>query len=326
MSEIFYLAPMQGFTDVVFRNVYGRHFDGLDLAVSPFISAMPGGKVKANEIGDVVPENNSGIPVIPQIMGNDADDFIIVANRLHDLGYETVNWNLGCPYRMVAKKKRGSGLLCHPDLVESLLEKVVPAIKGRLSLKIRLGRYSEDEIYELLPVFNRFPLDEIIVHPRTGVQMYDGTVNLELFQAVLEMSENRVVYNGDINSVETFETLSKRFGQVNRWMLGRGVLMNPFLPSLIRGDAPNPVDFKDILRRFHDDYYETRLATLSGPAHIVDKMKSFWTYFSFSFKNKERVFKKIKKVKKPEHYEDVVNGFFECDAQVVFEPDPALTD
>lgn len=307
---ILYLAPLQGFTDRVFRNSHTRHFPGFDLAIAPFISALKGGLYKKKELRDVLPENNRLLPVIPQIMGNDPDDFAVVADRLYDLGYETVNWNLGCPYKMVAKKKKGSGLLCFPDLVDAFLDRVLTRMQTRLSIKMRLGRYLPDEIFTLMPILNRYPLDEITIHPRTGVQMYEGSVDLDVFEEACRLCVHTIVYNGDIRTAEDFRRLSGRFTFIDRWMIGRGALENPFLPMTIRGECDTVTDKTTAIKHFHDDYYQERLDYLSGPAHITDRMKSFWSYLAPSFEDGAGFFKTIKKLRTPERYLSEVEKFF----------------
>lgn len=310
-----YLAPLQGFTDRVFRNSYTRFFKGFDLAIAPFISALQDGRCKKKEIRDVLPELNGPMPVIPQIMGNDPSDFAVVANLLFDLGYPSVNWNLGCPFKMVAKKRKGSGLLCFPDQIDAFLERVFPLMKTRLSIKMRLGRHDAREILTLMPILNRYPLDEITVHPRTGIQMYEGTVDLDRFEEICGLSRHTMVYNGDIRTAQDFERLSERFGFIDRWMIGRGVLTDPFLPMTIRGDCDRVPDKAIIVKQFHDDYYQERLDYLSGPAHVTDRMKSFWSYLAPSLAGGQDFFKIIKKANHPDHYLALVNAFFETGPQ-----------
>jgi tRNA-dihydrouridine synthase len=151
-----YLAPLRGFTEFIYRNAFVRHFGGFDVAVAPFIPTMTAARFKKTHLKDVLPENNHAMSIIPQIIGNNPEDFIPLAKRLFDLGYETVNWNLGCPFPMVAKKQRGSGLLPHPQKIEAFLEATLPAIPNRLSVKVRLGRKKTDEILTLLPIFNQW--------------------------------------------------------------------------------------------------------------------------------------------------------------------------
>lgn len=317
---ILYLAPLQGFTDHPFRNSFSKFFSGFDISIAPFISALPEGRFKKKEMRDVLPENNKGLPVIPQIMGNNADDFIPVANRLYDYGYNSVNWNLGCPYKMVAKKKRGSGLLCYPDDIKRFLDKALPQMKTTLSVKMRLGRHSEEEICTLIPLLNQYPIDEITIHPRTGVQMYNGTVNLDYFEKVLEMSKHTIVYNGDITDVSVFKKLQKKFDTISRWMIGRGVLSDPFLAMTIKNEcgilkSETISNRTEIIRNFHNDYYEKRLEYLAGPAHITDRMKSFWFHLAGSFDKGDKFFKKVKKTKTPEQYKTIVEQFFDTDPE-----------
>lgn len=319
---ILYLAPLQGFTDYPFRNSYSKFFTGFDISIAPFISALPGGRYKNKELRDVMPENNPRLPVIPQIMGNNPDDFAEVANILYDLGYKSVNWNLGCPYKMLAKKKRGSGLLCYPDDIKYFLDKALPVMKNTLSVKMRLGRHSEDEMYTLIPLFNQYPLDEITIHPRTGIQMYNGNVNLDCFEEALGMSSHTIVYNGDIKDLASFKKLYEKFKNIDRWMIGRGVLSDPFLPMTIKENygifkAQAKINKVEIIKQFHEDYYQGRLDYLQGPSHITDRMKAFWFHLADSFNNGDKFFKKLKKVQTPEQYKALVEDFFDSDPEWV---------
>jgi tRNA-dihydrouridine synthase len=314
---ILYLAPLRGFTEYIYRNAFARHFGGFDVAVSPFIPTMTAARFKKTHLKDVLPENNHAMPVIPQIIGNNPEDFIPLAKRLFDLGYETVNWNLGCPFPMVAKKQRGSGLLPHPQKIEAFLEATLPAIPNRLSIKVRLGSKKTDEILTLLPIFNQYPLDEVIIHPRTGTQMYDGEPNLDMFEKCLEACAHTTVYNGDINDLATFKVFSQRFKTVDRWMIGRGALVNPFLPTTIKNGKTDSVDNVAVFRAFYDELFEQYRQTFRGPGHLLDRMKGFWTYFSRSFKDGRKIKKKIHRTLKLDRYLKIVERFFEEEARWV---------
>jgi tRNA-dihydrouridine synthase len=254
------------------------------------------------------------MPVIPQILGNDPDAFVRMAGRLADLGYPTVNWNLGCPYPMVAKKQRGSGLLPHPDRIDAFLERVVPRVPGGVSIKARLGRYSEEEIFRLIPVFNRYPLREVILHPRTGVQMYDGRPDIEVFERCLTRLCHPVVYNGDIRGLADFAGLSARFPAVERWMIGRGALINPFLPSIIKSGADAASDKIARFREFHDALFAAYREVFSGPGHLVERMKGFWAYFSQAFDDTRKLIRQIRRIRRPEAYMARVARFLEGEA------------
>lgn len=306
-----YLAPIQGTTDRIYRSIFPVYFKGVDAAVAPFISSTKKLSPENNLLRELHPDKYTGIPTIPQIMSSNPDDFTRLANVLYDMGYATVNWNIGCPFRMVVKKGRGAGMLCYPGRVESFLEKAIPAIKPRLSIKLRIGLTNPDEVLELIPIFNRFPLEELIIHPRTGEQMYAGDVHLDMFEKCLNLSQHRVVYNGDIDSADKLKMLSCRFGSVDRWMIGRGLLANPFLAEEIKFSTEKPYKEKiKIVRSFHDQLFAEYSKILSGPSHITNKMKEIWTYLGGFFENGAKIQKKIYKTHHRDNYIDIVNKIF----------------
>ena len=306
-----YLAPVQGITDRIYRNLFPVYFKGVDMAIAPFISSSKKMKAENSLLREFYPDKNTGIPTIPQIMSSQPDDFTQLANALYNIGYGTVNWNLGCPFPMVVKKGRGAGMLCYPDKIESFPTKTMPALKPKLSIKLRIGLKYPDEVLPLIPIFNQYPLEELIIHPRTAVQMYEGKVDLDIFEQCLNLTEHRVVYNGDINSLEKLEMLSKRFRSVDRWMIGRGLIANPFLAEKIKFNTEKPYDEKiKIMRAFHDNLFDEYLKILSGPSHITNKMKEIWTYMGDFFENGEKIRKKINKTHHRDNYVDIVNKVF----------------
>ena len=235
------LAPMQGLTEVLFRRVYEECFPGaIPLAISPFISLTHGNLAEAWEkIDDVLPETNAGsIPVIPQILGKEPAEFVELGNRLADLGYNELNWNMGCPMRKVTGKHRGSGILPYPDEVRSILDAIVPRLHTRLSVKMRLGLRSKDEIFALIPILNDYPIASVTIHPRLGRQQYTGVPDLDTFGQVLPLLRHPVVYNGDICTAADAERILRRFPQVADLMIGRGVLYRPTLPLEISTSTP----------------------------------------------------------------------------------------
>jgi tRNA-dihydrouridine synthase B len=307
-----YLAPLQGITDRIYRNLFPLYFKGVDIAIAPFVSSSKRMNPENNLLREFHLDRNTGIPTIPQIMSSNPDDFAMVANIFYDMGYGTVNWNLGCPFPMVVKKGRGAGLLCYPGRIESFLEKAMPAIKPKLSIKLRIGLKYPDEVLQLIPIFNQYPLEELIIHPRTGVQMYEGEVDLDIFKQCLGLSKQRVVYNGDIDSFEKLELLEKRFGSVERWMIGRGLIGNPFLAEKIKFNTEKSYDEKvKILKAFHDHLFAEYSKTLYGPAHITNKMKEVWTYMGDFFKNGREIKKRIRKTHHRDNYVSVVNKVFD---------------
>ncbi len=322
MKHTLYLAPLRGFTTFIYRNVFARFFKGIDLAVAPFVSTVSTTRIKDSMLKDLLPENNREMRVIPQLIGKNPKDFAALARRLADLGYDTVNWNLGCPFPQVAKKGRGSGMLPYPDRIEAFLEKVIPAVPVQISVKTRLGRHDVHEILNLMPVFNRYPLAELIIHPRTGVQMYEGETYPDIFAQCLRMSRHPVVYNGDIRTLEDFQRLSARFPEIDRWMMGRGILSNPFLPENIRNaqtgteDAEEPAEKIRRFREFHNTLFTEYLPVFSGNHHLVERMIGYWFYFADAFSENPKFVRKLRKIRKAEEYMELVNHFLEYEAHL----------
>ncbi|MGD9212876.1 MAG: tRNA-dihydrouridine synthase family protein, partial [Desulfobacteraceae bacterium] len=268
-------------------------------------------RIKPKLLRDVLPENNDGKSLIPQLLSKSAEEFIVLSQALYDLGYKTVNWNLGCPYPMVAKKQRGSGLLPYPERIDAILEKVLSAIANRLSVKVRLGRFQKEELLTLIPIFNRYPLTEIIIHPRTGAQMYTGQVDLDAFQTCACQSVHPVVYNGDIDSLKSFLDLKNKLSNISSWMIGRGILANPFLAEIIKSGQENIADPLTRFKTFHDMLYERYAERLYGPSHLLKRMKGLWGYLARHLEKGDELLKQIRKSVNTKRYHKIVNTYFE---------------
>ena len=272
------LAPMQGLTEVLFRRVYEECFPGaIPLSVSPFIALTRNLRFSTDnaQIRDVLPENNVGsIPVIPQILGKEPEEFVLLANHLYDLGYGEVNWNMGCPMRAVTAKHRGCGLMAHPDEVRAILDAVVPRLHGRLSVKVRLGLKEKEEIFRMVPVLNNYPLSSVTIHPRLGRQQYTGVPDLETFGEVLPLVKHPVIYNGDLCTPDDIRHIKQRFPQVADVMVGRGILYSPTLPLLLSDhQPPSPSLTRHFIRRLMEDIR----ATIPSQVAIIRKTKEYWS-------------------------------------------------
>jgi tRNA-dihydrouridine synthase B len=308
-SPFLILAPMRGITTMHYRKAFVRHFGGLDAEMAPFITTVPAAKINPKLLKDVLPENNSGLPLIPQLLGKDAGEFVNMANALHNLGYNEINWNLGCPHKPVRNKGRGSGLLPHPEKIDALLETICAESPARISVKVRLGISGKSDLLNLIPILNRHPLSEVIIHPRTAEQMYDGTVDLNAFAEACELIKHPVCYNGDIFDQSFFQTLETYCIGTHRFMLGRGLLANPFLCEQIKGrnsDIGNPMDR---LRAFHDEVFENYRSVIDGDLPMLGKMKEFWSYPAQNFSNARKFLKKIKKCHRLTTYREILEEY-----------------
>jgi tRNA-dihydrouridine synthase B len=267
------MAPLHTLTGHNFRNAFIKAFpESIDKIVAPFISLSHGSIRSGNrKYRDVLKENNNnGIDLIPQVLGNDINGIIEVANVLFSMGYKEINLNLGCPFKKITDKNRGASLLKDTDKIEEIIKEIIDKTQINISLKIRLGYDTRDDIYRLIPIINSYPISNIIIHPRLGVDEYNSEVDLDCFEDISKLIQKRIIYNGDIFKVEDFNKLKLRFPQINDWMIGRGLLYNPLLPSEIKGI--NYVDKKERLLAFHSLLVES--------VKSVNKLKEYWTYFA----------------------------------------------
>jgi len=291
-----WLAPMLGFTEYHFRNVYSRHFSGIDAAVLPFVTLVEGRKVKMEHIKDVWNGHNHCVfRLVPQVLGNNGNMFVIMNRRLADMGYDEVNWNLGCPAPRVISHKRGSGLLPYPEQIDNVLNTVFQHTTISVSVKLRLGCTSADDILKVIPILNRYPLKSVCLHPRIGTQMYEGKADFELFRQLLPEFRHHIIYNGDIFNVFDFETRKQQCPQVEQWMLGRGVFWDPFLPEKIKGIYHEThSSAKKRFEEFHKELFETVIQRSVLEHNALNKMKEYWKYYSLLYEDAPAIFDKIK--------------------------------
>jgi len=300
-------SPLQGFTDFRFRNAFQQFFGGIDRYMAPYIKMNGKQEIKPGSERDILPANNRSLDLIPQIITKDADEFLFVANFVQKLGYNELNWNLGCPYPMIAKRGMGSGLLSMPEKINEILTRVCAETDIQVSVKMRLGYESPQEILHVLPVLERYRLANITIHPRIGKQLYRGEVDLNAFEECLRQTSNVIFYNGDITSVQNFREMKERFPAINNWMIGRGLIADPFLPAMIKADNPAyPEKRYEVFNSFHDALFSSYEEALSGPKHLLMKMYSFWEFFIQSFPHTPKGLKKIKKAQSLNVYREVV--------------------
>ena len=340
-SPLLSLGPFQGITDAPFRNVFKRHFGGIDKFYTPFFTGIHKEDHAKNLQGEEIdPRYNDVETLTPQILSTDAEEILRFAKQCKQLGYKEINLNMGCPFPRVANKKRGCGLLPHPEKVETMLERVFEEIEINFSVKCRLGYFSPDEIDAIIPIFNKFPLCELIIHPRIGKQLYKGEANVERFKALIPQINAPLVYNGDIVSVESFERILEQVQPIKQFMLGRGLLANPFLAEHIkasviarphsvktendeaiqesvsldcfvpRNDAKRVSEKTERLHHYVLDLYEDRLRHAGGSPKVLGRMKELWSYLMNSFEEPQVIWRKIKKINALKEYEDAVETIF----------------
>ena len=304
----YYLAPLEGVTTYIYRRAYHNCFDSMDKYFTPFIVPHQNKTLNSRELNDILPEHNKDMVTIPQVLTNCSEDFIRLAKELKQFGYNEVNLNLGCPSGTVVAKGKGSGFLAKKEELDAFLYHIFEAVDMKISIKTRIGKESPEEFYSLIEIFNKYSMEELIIHPRIQKDFYKNTPNLSVFSDAITLSKNKLCYNGDIFTKSNYEAFTKQFPSVNTIMLGRGIIANP---SLICQIQKGEFIGKEQLRQFHDMVYHEYREVMSGDRNVLFKMKELWFYMIHLFSNYEKYAKKIKKSEKCFDYEKAINCLFE---------------
>lgn len=305
----YYLAPLEGITGFIFRNTWAECFGGMDKYFTPFVSPNGTKTLMTKEKKDIDPEHNKGLPVVPQILANQSEYFIDAAEKLRDLGYTELNLNLGCPSGTVTSKQKGSGFLAHPEELDQFLYEIYDGFLTKenikFSIKTRLGMDTEEDFHKVLEIYNKYSLEELIIHPRIRQDFYKAPIRLDFFEEVYKESKAPVCYNGDIFTPKIYHQFTERFPDIDCIMLGRGILLNPGLLQQLKTGKPMT---KEQLHRFLNRLVEAYQEDLSGDRPVLYKMKEIWFYLGNIFENHEKYSKKIKKANKLSEFEDAVNA------------------
>ena len=178
---------MEGITGHVFRRVHAECFGPLDRYYTPFLAPPHvGSSFGGKAYKEIDPARNQGLDVVPQLLTKNADEFVWATRLLADMGYAEVNLNLGCPSGTVVAKGRGSGFLRDLEDLETFLQDVCARSSLPVSVKTRVGIQSDDEYEQILELYCRCPLKELIVHPRVQKDRYQGAPRRELYGRTLE--------------------------------------------------------------------------------------------------------------------------------------------
>lgn len=307
MSLPVYFAPLEGVTDAVYRQVHHAHFSGPVKYFIPFISPTQNLVLTPRERRNVDPQVNAGLSAVPQVLTKNADHFLWAARLLEEMGYEEVNLNAGCPSGTVTAKGKGAGLLQRPQELSWLLDEIFAHTPVRVSVKTRIGFSSPDEFDALLAVYNRYPISELIIHPRTREEYYRGAVHRDVYAAAEAGARMPLVYNGDLFTPESCRALERAHAKTRALMLGRGMLANPALAQTYAGGAPLT---RETLRAFHDDLM--RAYQDAYPASVVlGRMREVAKNIACCFEDAEKPLKAARKAGTLAAYQDAVTRLFE---------------
>lgn len=300
MSIPIHFAPLQGYTDDVYRRIHHTLVGGINTYYTPFLR-MEGGSVRSKDMRDIRPEFNNDIPVVPQIILKSMKEFEFLTGVVEEKGYTRIDINMGCPFPMQAKHGRGSGLLAKVNIIEEMAQEIARKTHLKFSVKMRLGWEDKDEWRPVLEILNQIPLEQITIHPRIGVQQYKGEVWMKAFDEFYSLCKHPMIYNGDVTSVEGIRTLESMYPRLAGVMIGRGLLARPTLAmEYASGEVLSWDKYRNILHEFHNRlkiHYET---TVNSEAQLHARLRLFWEYMEEGLGRK--TYKKIMKAGNLKNY------------------------
>ena len=300
-------APMEGITGSLFRRLHSELFSGVDRYYSPFLSPTKEHLFTQRELREILPENNDGFQMVPQILTKSAEDFLWAAGELQAMGYGEVNLNAGCPSGTVTAKGKGAGMLADPPVLDRFLEEVYSKAPCAISVKTRLGMEDPEEFGPILEIYNKYPIAELIIHPRVRRDFYRHPIRQEYFDLAVANSRNPVSYNGGVVTASDHANCALRYPEGKAIMIGQGLVADPFLAEKINnGTAGN----KATLREFHDRLLEGYVQQFESRNNAMRRMKELWAYLIRSFEDSEKYGKKLMKAKHLEEYQVAVAAIF----------------
>lgn len=300
----YYCAPLEGITDDLFRTIHHRHFPGVDKYYTPFLSpTLTGPAITKRDLRQVLPENNEGFTLVPQVLTANSEIFLRGAKALAELGYGEVNLNLGCPSGTVCAKGKGAGFLSRLPELEQFLDEIFAACPIDISIKTRLGQEDPEEFCALLELYNRYPIRELTVHPRVQKDMYRHPVRMEYLSYAVAHSKNPLCLSGGVGTRQDAEKLEHPMPL----MLGRGLIANPALVRQLQG---GPSATKAELEAFHGELFEATASRLGSPRSTMFRMKELWSYLILMFDRREKYQKALRKTTSLTEYGAMVAHIF----------------
>ena len=293
----FSVAPMLDWTTRHCR-YFHRQFSKHALLYTEMVTAPAIIHAKYDHLDFDLQEN----PVALQLGGSDPAQLKHCAKLAEERGYHEINLNLGCPSGTVVSKGRGSGFLAKPEELDRFLDDIFSQCEVPISVKTRLGRYSPDEFPDLLEIYNRYPIEELTIHPRIRDDYYKNTPNLDMFEYAVEHSKNPLCYNGDITTVEEYERFCERFPTIEAIMIGRGLIANPGLVREIQtGEKMKKEELHVFLRELKVAYQ-----ACMPDQPVLFKMKEIWSYLVNWYANGKKVWKKVRKTNRLIEYDKLM--------------------
>jgi len=289
-----YFAPMEGITSYTYRNAHYELFGGCDEYFAPFIVPTDNERLSMKTLRDIKDENNIIRPSV-QVMCSTGTAFCAFVNKVKPLGFDKVNLNLGCPSGTVVKKRRGAGALKDTDALDEFLDYIFTNTDIDITVKTRAGFYSHDEFPGIFEVFAKYPIKELIIHPRVREEYYKGEPNMATYDYAYERKCHNLCYNGNVFSKSDFEEIKNKYPLTDSVMIGRGAVKNPAIFREIRGGKPLQTEE---LIKFSNVLEERYLKLLQSEKYTLHRLKEIWICAIANYPNEPKIAKAIKKSNK----------------------------
>jgi len=301
MDRVIYLAPLEGITDNIYRNTFMKYYGGVTKCFTPFLSPNSTRKFTTKEFNNVDPEKNDLSTTVPQLLTNSSEHFLWAVEKLVDMGYREINFNLGCPSGTVVAKKKGSGLLYYPKLLDQTLYEIFDGLGSygsaapAISIKTRLGKNDPQEFMDILDIYNKYPISQLTIHPRIQTDFYKLPVRPEYFDYAMENTDIPLVYNGDLKTPAHIDECFNAYPDIDAVMLGRGLIATPGM--LVESSFD-----KTKFWSFHDSLLAQYKDLLSGETPLLHRLKEFWVFWQENFPDSAKALKAIRKSKSLAEY------------------------
>jgi len=307
-----YFAPIQGVTTAHYRNIHAQVYGSVDAYYAPFITTTEKRSASKILFKDIFPDvNDPALTLIPQLLSNNGTHFREYAEWIVDMGYQEINWNIGCPFPAVTGKKRGSGILPYPDRIKKFLDEVCKDTTFELTVKMRLGFQDLEEGTKVIELLNDYPIKEVTIHGRTGKQKYEGIADLDAFEHLYNLSNHTIVYNGDIFSYDDYLKIKTRFPEIDNFMLARGILRNPALGYELKHGPLTVEERLEKLNLFHDALFKHFAERSDADTYLCNKLKGLWTYLSVPLDPTGMYFNQMKQCQTIAAYSEIVKNMLE---------------
>lgn len=294
-------APLQGYTDAIYRTIHNKVFGGINCYYSPFIR-LEKGEVRQKDIKDILPENNENINLVPQIIVNSNEEFLKLTESVSNFGYKRIDINMGCPFPLQTKKGRGAALLQNTRHLETIVESINSINDIDFSIKMRLGMDSAEDAKGALEIINKAKLHHLTIHPRIAKQQYKGEIDYQTFDYIYQNCLHPIIYNGDILSQEDIYNIINIYPKIEGIMIGRGLLAKPYLAMELNKTIRLSVSERlSMIMKLHDAIYDHYSSVMQGEHQLLLKMKTFWEYLDEEIGKKP--YKAIKKSVNIKKYE-----------------------